>query len=329
MDLTFDLGNMFVYDPHPVIVKSDDYDEYLLKRTQDCAQALVDRFFELPRQSEDQDGIFVELPPNDLILPREKSVPVPKIPTRWEELKKRKNMKKSNNDKLVYSERHDEFRTKYGHRSKNEGREDDEWVIEDNQGQYSGNEDPFIARRQEKKKKLEIQRENQMNNLRRRRPDITGGSRGDMNKGNVGKKTIRETYEREKAGILNSFDIAREATASLGNFDSRLKSEPKRSELHRKRRQQFSSNVPQLLRHGKGKSAAAAVSAGEGQEQEAILNRVLKAEETKRLRIVPRSNSIFKRMTDKQNRQKKKVALLGQNKGRWYKNNQKSKRAES
>ena len=94
---------------------------------------LVDRFFQLPRQTENQDGIFVELPPPEVLLPREKHVPVPKTPTRWEELKKRKNMKKSNEDKLVYSERHDEFRTRYGFRSKNEGQEDDEWVIEDNQ----------------------------------------------------------------------------------------------------------------------------------------------------------------------------------------------------
>jgi regulator of ribosome biosynthesis len=62
-------------------------------------------------------------------VPREKPLPKPKEPTRWELLAKRKGIKSVKKDKLVYSEAHDEFRTRYGFKSKNEGEDMRNWIV--------------------------------------------------------------------------------------------------------------------------------------------------------------------------------------------------------
>lgn len=292
-DLVYDLGYLAAFDSHPIDMEKYKNDgNYLLQVSQENTQLLINKLYDLP-QEEDEEGLFIETPKPENLLPREKPVPKPKEPSKWELLAKRKGIKSKDKDKLVYSEQHDEFRTRYGYKSKNEVPED--WVIEQKQNEeIDPSVDPFLEKRLKKKKKKEIEKLNQLGNLAK-----TAKAQGRLIPGSITDKIKK----KNKKNILDKFDIAKLSTASLGKFDPKLKGEPKRSAIKQKSKQQFETND---------------FKKEEISNQESILNRVLKVQEAKQNKLVNKAVNVFQKTSEKKTKKNKKGKLLAQNKSRWY-----------
>lgn len=117
----FDLGNLCVSDPSPVDGQAlaKDKEAACSGLATSMVQALVNSLFELPSEPADV-GRLVELPAPSTRLPREKPIPKPKPPTKWELFAERKGIVKRKRSKLVLDEASDTFKRRYGYKRAND-----------------------------------------------------------------------------------------------------------------------------------------------------------------------------------------------------------------
>ncbi|GAB4832874.1 hypothetical protein Ancab_006891 [Ancistrocladus abbreviatus] len=161
-----DLGNLLAYDPNhhfPSLPSSrEELVKECLQKGTELAQALADALFILPA-TEDVDGPIVKLPAPTTRLPRQKHLPKPKPPTRWEIFAKEKGIKKHKKDKLVWDEQTQKWKRRFGYDRVND--DADVPIIEAKMTDEIG-EDPFAKRRAEKKQRVEKQEKNRLKNLK-------------------------------------------------------------------------------------------------------------------------------------------------------------------
>lgn len=79
------------------------------------------------------------LPPPTFLLPREKPLPVPKAPTKWELFARKKGIKaqKRGEGKMVFDETKQEWVPKWGYKGKNKDGEGD-WIVEVDEKKEAG-----------------------------------------------------------------------------------------------------------------------------------------------------------------------------------------------
>ncbi|XP_062186155.1 ribosome biogenesis regulatory protein homolog [Phragmites australis] len=233
-----DLGNVMAYDPSHHIAAApssrEELREECLRKATELAQAVADVLFALP-PSEDRDGPIVRVPPPTTRLPREKHLPKPKPPTKWEQFAKMKGITKRKKNKREWDEQTQSWKRTYGYDRVNDDK--DIPIIEAKATDEPG-VDPFAQRRDEKKQRVEKQEKNRLENLKRAAKvgalpshiqlaatalPITG------TKADLPKKSRTEDLE-DVAGMASS------ATASGGKFDEKLPGEkpPKHPGKHRK-----------------------------------------------------------------------------------------------
>ncbi|GMF39882.1 unnamed protein product [[Candida] boidinii] len=96
--VNYDLGNLSIFDPNPLdsskLSDSKDKENYIKDITRDNVQLLINQILSLPvKQTTDSNAssgeqnstmTLISLPDPTTPLPREKSVPKGKEPTRWE-----------------------------------------------------------------------------------------------------------------------------------------------------------------------------------------------------------------------------------------------------
>ncbi|TYI67478.1 hypothetical protein E1A91_D08G020400v1 [Gossypium mustelinum] len=141
-------------------------------------QVVADSLFNLLPSSQDVDGPLVKLPPPTTKLPREKPLPKPKPPTKWEEFAKKKGIKKRKRDKVAWDEQTGTWKRRFGYDSVNDDKDipifeakmtDGEYrmdfLITTNTTYHPG-EDPFPKRQDDKKKRVEKQEKNRLQNLK-------------------------------------------------------------------------------------------------------------------------------------------------------------------
>lgn len=175
--VNFDLGNLAVFDPQPLDAKAISSaatkEQYLLDVTRDNVQLLVNQLLSLPLQKStaDEKLTLLRLPNPTTQLPREKSIPKPKEPTRWEKFAAKKGIqKKGKTGKLVYDEQSKEWVNKWGYNGKNKQAEND-WLIEvDSQNEKTDSKtgdliDPRQLSRIERKKLIQRNHIQQKRNL--------------------------------------------------------------------------------------------------------------------------------------------------------------------
>ncbi|CAL5025888.1 unnamed protein product [Urochloa decumbens] len=233
-----DLGNLMAYDPSHHLTAADASREELrqecLHKGAELAQAVANALFALP-PSEDRDGPIVHLPPPTTRLPREKHLPKPKPLTKWELFAKAKGITKRKKNKREWDEQTQSWKRTYGYDRVND---DKDIPIIDAKATDEPGVDPFAQRRQEKKKQVEKQEKNRLENLKKaaklgalpshiqlaaKALPITG------TKADLPKKSRKEDLDNV-AGMASS------ATASGGKFDEKLPGEkpPKHPGKHRK-----------------------------------------------------------------------------------------------
>lgn len=143
---TYDLGNLATFDPNPLSndklrsKNESEKEQYLSSVTRDNVQLLVNQILSLPvKTTTDNQGsltghsssmTLIQLPEPTTLLPREKAIPKPKPPTKWEQFAAKKGIKsKAKDGKLVYDEETGEWVPKWGYKGKNKSL-DDQWLVE-------------------------------------------------------------------------------------------------------------------------------------------------------------------------------------------------------
>jgi len=134
---TFDLGNLLAQDLNPLPPSSSIDEDVLSAAARDGSQALINQLLTTCPVSSTPDGVLLTLPAPAIHLPREKPLPKPKPPTKWERFAKKKGIgnfnpnssKEERRKKLVYDEEKGEWVPKWGYKGKNKDGEGD-WLVE-------------------------------------------------------------------------------------------------------------------------------------------------------------------------------------------------------
>ncbi|BBM97726.1 regulator of ribosome biosynthesis [Marchantia polymorpha subsp. ruderalis] len=227
-----DLGNLMVFDPRASFSSPAE----CLEKARELIQALSDKLYELPA-TVDKVGRLVTLPPPTTRLPREKPLPKPRPPTKWEQFAQKKGIKKRKRSKLEYDDQTDEWRRRHGYKRVNdenqipwiEARDTDEPGV-----------DPFEKLKSDKKERVAKQEKNQLSNLK---AAAKKGGKGALpstlqlaatSLPITGSKTPTKRMNKDEIGFAAG--LASTATASGGKFDKKLPGEkaPKQTGKHRK-----------------------------------------------------------------------------------------------
>ncbi|KAF5100835.1 hypothetical protein D0Z00_001104 [Geotrichum galactomycetum] len=190
--VNYDFGNLAVFDPNPLdrskLESSDasERDAHIQAVTRDNVQLLVGQLLQLPvkktvesiNSSSKQDStmtLFV-LPEPSTQLPREKPLPKPKAPTKWELFAAKKGIqKKAKDGKLVFDEETGKWVPKWGYNGINK-KLDNQWLVEVDDDKVKGKrkrqegdelKDPRTLNRQDRKKLVKKNQLQQERNAKR------------------------------------------------------------------------------------------------------------------------------------------------------------------
>lgn len=224
-----DVGNLLVVDSRNAAITSissrDEITHECLTRGEQALQALAETLFNLPSTVE-KIGRLVHLPPPTFQLPREKPLPKPRPPTKWELFAQKKGIKKRKRSKLEFDEQTDEWRRRYGYKRVRD--EKDIPIIEAKPSDELGS-DPFAQRGAEKKSRIARQEKNQLENLKRMAK--AGGKGALPSTVQLAATSLPITGTKEASRKIDKGEIgfaaglASTATASGGKFDRKLDGE--------------------------------------------------------------------------------------------------------
>lgn len=226
--LEYDLGNLMAYDPSPVDAASfqEGTEEACHGMATRIFQALTRQIFALPSEA-DSVGRLAELPPPTAVLPREKPLPKPRAPTKWEVFAQRKGIVKHKRSKMVLDDVTGEYKGRYGYKKANDPSEVP--FIEAGPDEQTGVEDPFTRMAREKKDRVKKQERQQVQNLK---ASVKAGGAGalpptlrlaaSLPEYGRGKPTKRKDLHPELKAA--SRQVAG-STASMGKFDKVVKGE--------------------------------------------------------------------------------------------------------
>jgi regulator of ribosome biosynthesis len=140
---TFDLALLLAIDPNPLALppsrQGDDLERVLAHAARDGAQALVNQLLTTCPVTSSPDGVHLTLPPagggasTPLLLPREKPLPAPRAPTRWERFAKKKGLAPKTRDQrrnLAFDEETQQWRPRWGLGGINKKGQDGDWLVE-------------------------------------------------------------------------------------------------------------------------------------------------------------------------------------------------------
>ena len=103
-------------------------DSHLLALAVTSTQSLLSRLFSLPTRPSSDGSVFV-IPPPTTLLPREKPLPKPKQPTKWERFAKEKGISHKVKERAVWDDEKQAWVKRWGKDGKNrEGEE--QWLHE-------------------------------------------------------------------------------------------------------------------------------------------------------------------------------------------------------
>ncbi|KAL6221220.1 hypothetical protein ACLB2K_008972 [Fragaria x ananassa] len=221
-----DLGNLMAVDLHHQFPSNPSSREDLVKeciaKGTELVQAIANNLFNLP-STEDIEGTLVKLPAPTTRLPREKHIPKPKPPTKWEVFAQKKGIKNRKKDKIAYDEPSETWKRRYGYDRAND--EDDVPIIEAKMTDVPG-EDPFAKRREAKKNRVEKQDKNRLQNLKQAAKVGALPSHVQLAATRLpitGTQAAPQKVTKDELGSVAG--IAATATASGGKFDKKLPGE--------------------------------------------------------------------------------------------------------
>ncbi|KAH6798809.1 ribosome biogenesis regulatory protein family protein [Perilla frutescens var. frutescens] len=258
-----DLGNLVAFDNHHQFASPPASREEVVKEAIEqgtkLVQAVADALFNLP-STQDPDGPLVRLPAPTTRLPREKPLPKPRPPTKWEMFAQSKGVQKRNKEKMVFDEQTGTWKRRHGYDRVND--DNDVPIIEAKATDEPGT-DPFAERRKEKKGRVEKQEKNRLHNLKQAQK---AGALPSHIQLAATALPIRGTQEKPKKvskdELQNVAGMAAVATASGGKFDKKLP-----GEKPLKHEKKYKKYLPAVEGSGMG--------AMEKQQTEKVLNKLV------------------------------------------------------
>jgi regulator of ribosome biosynthesis len=124
---TFDLGNLLCNDSNPLPYDHDN--ATIDAAARDCAQALINQILSTCAITSTTEGVSIALPTPQTPLPREKSIPKAKDPTKWELFAKKKGIVSKKDGNKVYDEESGEWVNKRGYHGANK-KDEETWLVE-------------------------------------------------------------------------------------------------------------------------------------------------------------------------------------------------------
>ncbi|KAK7388614.1 hypothetical protein VNO78_23436 [Psophocarpus tetragonolobus] len=259
-----DLGNLMAFDSYHTfpsetpLSREELMKQCLLKGTH-LVQAIADALFTLP-STQDVDGPLVTLPPPLTKLPRAKHLPKPKPPTKWEAFAKKKGIQKRKKDKIVYDEQSGTWKRRFGYDRAND---EDAVPIIEAKPTDDPKDDPFAKRKENKKKRIEKQEKNRLQNLKEAAKFGALPSHVQLAATALpitGTQAAPKKVTKDELG--NVAGIAATATASGGKFDKKLAGE--KPQQHQGKYRKFLPVV-----EGSG------IGSQEREQTEKILNKII------------------------------------------------------
>jgi hypothetical protein len=160
-------------------------------------------------------GRVVELPPPSTRLPREKPLPRPKPPTKWEEYAKKKGIVKRKRSQRVWDEEQGEWRGRHGFNRVADP--NDTPIVEAKAWEQSGAEDPFTLGEREKKSRVSAQAWREAANVARGAKAGGGGKSRALAGASGGLPGLADA-RGAPLGVVKTAAIAARSTASKGAF---------------------------------------------------------------------------------------------------------------
>jgi regulator of ribosome biosynthesis len=150
---TFDIGNLLLNDANPV--PSNPSPVTLLETGRDCAQALINQLLTVLPITSSEGGVYITLPTPSTPMPREKSIPKEKEPTKWERFAAKKGIQAKKRDgKLIFDEASGEWVPRYGYKGANKAGEND-WLVEVDMDKEKRTGEAGDARREKRAERME------------------------------------------------------------------------------------------------------------------------------------------------------------------------------
>uniref|UniRef100_A0A8C8SE22 Ribosome biogenesis regulatory protein n=1 Tax=Pelusios castaneus TaxID=367368 RepID=A0A8C8SE22_9SAUR len=215
LELEFDLGNLLALDRNPPTsvprAAGAQRESRLRSLARDNTQLLVAQLWGLPAErAEGAAGpLLAQLPEPSYRLPREKPLPRPRPPTRWEQFARLKGIRRRKRTSLVWDEAAKQWRRRWGY-GRAGGDPARDWLIEVPAG-ADPDEDQFAKRLCEKRERVA---RNELNRLR------------NIARGTLPGRGLHPTGHQSRVELGRASEVARVSTASLGRFQPRLPKEP-------------------------------------------------------------------------------------------------------
>jgi len=212
IDPDLDIGNLLATDLQPIDIREfrKNKEDFLRNLARDNTQLLFNAIWKLP--NERSEGlVLAKLPEPHTVIPREKPIPKPKLPSKWEEFAKRKGIAKKKRERMILDKNTQEWKPRYGYKRGND--ETKEWLIEvpQNADPY---EDQFEKKNQAKKERVAKNEYQRLRNIARNR------------KIPIPNKDLAPTSGRQsKEQVSTKINVSRLSTASLGKFTEKLPKE--------------------------------------------------------------------------------------------------------
>jgi len=238
IELEIDLGNMLAIDNNQMeidkLINSDHRDKYLKEVARDNTQVLINAIWNLPTQRVEE-VVVAKFPPPTFKLPREKPVPKPKEPTKWEKYAKEKGIvNKKKKDRLVWDDVLSKWVPQFGYKKKLAEKEKN-WCIPIKEVQ-NPNLTPFEKMEEDKKErnaKNELQRLRNIARVRKVKIPTVGVVTPSVQGNSVGFSD----------DLKNAAQFAKTSTASLGKFQPNLTARLEKTAKTKGKKRKFESNT--------------------------------------------------------------------------------------
>lgn len=125
---TFDLGHLLAEDPNPITLEKSTMEDSLAEVARDGAQSLINQLLTTCALQSTKDGVLLSLPAPSTRLPREKPVPKPKEPTKWERFAAKKGIRPKTREQrrnLAFDDESGDWKRKWGYGGTNKKGQND------------------------------------------------------------------------------------------------------------------------------------------------------------------------------------------------------------
>ncbi|KAF7995779.1 hypothetical protein HCN44_006886 [Aphidius gifuensis] len=209
VDVDKDVGNLSISNYNKIAVENlgENTENYLLSLNKDNTQLLINDIFSLETERKDNE-LIVKLPKICTSLPRARTMPKQKVPTKWQQFAKEKGIKNKKKPKLNWDEELTKWIPTFGYK-KNAAEYQKNWVVELTTGD-TPRETRLSSAKSEKIAKNELQR---LRNLARAKKIA------------IPRVGLPATEFASGKQLAVAKTLARLSTASAGKFQNRLPKE--------------------------------------------------------------------------------------------------------